>query len=46
VSKRIANVLGERETGLAAAFTGHDERRILPVEIGEAPSDDITATKS
>jgi hypothetical protein len=46
VSKRIANVLRERETGRAAAFPGHDERRLLPVEIGEAPSDDITATKS
>jgi hypothetical protein len=46
VYKRIANVLGARETGLTAAFTGHDARRILPVEIGAAPSDDITAPQS
>jgi hypothetical protein len=45
VQEGIANVLGQRETGLAPAFTGHNKRCFLPMDIGETQSDDIAAPK-
>jgi len=45
VQERIANVLRQRETGLTAALAGNNKRGVLPVDIGEAQSDDVTTPK-